>query len=393
MSYTNVILRFLKASIILLGLAFAASISAQPPDDPALGTFPQPGFATDERALIIQVQAVDETTYEFLGAALSLSPPGITFGSPPQLGVIGLDGKGRALVVRNAPYPRWVFDQDDGGNEFKTELDGEIAYITLTFDRDIREIRIEDLQAEVTIASIDMEPSLVQFCRNEDITDQEYCSQFPCFNDPSQPECIDTSDSCPSDPLKTSPGACGCGIADTDSDLDGTPDCVDFCPADGFKIDPGACGCGTPDNDLDGDGIADCIDQCPADAGKDLPGVCGCGVADDDTDDDAIANCNDNCPALANPGQSDSDADGLGDICDPTPDGEPVAGDINADGTVDGQDYTAIRAALGSCAGDANYRSAADFTNDQCVAYDDYQYWYATYFSTTNTLPPSAPGC
>lgn len=34
-----------------------------------------------------------------------------------------------------------------------------------------------------------------------------------------------TSDACPSDPNKTQPGICGCGVADTDTDKDGTPDC------------------------------------------------------------------------------------------------------------------------------------------------------------------------
>jgi hypothetical protein len=36
-------------------------------------------------------------------------------------------------------------------------------------------------------------------------------------------------DACPDDPNKTDPGVCGCGIADTDIDTDGIPDCIDNC--------------------------------------------------------------------------------------------------------------------------------------------------------------------
>jgi hypothetical protein len=38
------------------------------------------------------------------------------------------------------------------------------------------------------------------------------------------------SDCCPEDPNKTAPGACGCGVPDSDSDADGQPDCVDPAP-------------------------------------------------------------------------------------------------------------------------------------------------------------------
>ena len=51
-------------------------------------------------------------------------------------------------------------------------------------------------------------------------------------------------DGCPDDPGKTEPGECGCGVPDTDSDGDGTPDCNDDCPDDPEKIEPGDCGCG-----------------------------------------------------------------------------------------------------------------------------------------------------
>lgn len=40
------------------------------------------------------------------------------------------------------------------------------------------------------------------------------------------------SDECPTDPNKNDPGACGCGVPDTDRDRDGTPDCDDQCPWD-----------------------------------------------------------------------------------------------------------------------------------------------------------------
>ena len=38
---------------------------------------------------------------------------------------------------------------------------------------------------------------------------------------------MDCLDDCPDDPLKVLAGDCGCGVADTDSDSDGTVDCID----------------------------------------------------------------------------------------------------------------------------------------------------------------------
>ena len=48
----------------------------------------------------------------------------------------------------------------------------------------------------------------------------------------------DNVDLCPDDPEKTSPGVCGCGVADTDSDNDGFMDCEDLCPDDPEKNIP-----------------------------------------------------------------------------------------------------------------------------------------------------------
>ncbi len=72
-------------------------------------------------------------------------------------------------------------------------------------------------------------------------------------------------ETCDDDPNKLSPGICGCGTADTDSDMDGTPNCNDGCPLDPNKILPGICGCGISDIDSDGDSVSDCNDLCPGD--------------------------------------------------------------------------------------------------------------------------------
>lgn len=95
---------------------------------------------------------------------------------------------------------------------------------------------------------------------------------------------LDELDECPRDEDKTWPGECGCGIPDTDTDGDGTPDCRDSCPEDADKTVPGECGCGSPDDDTDGDGVLDCEDECPEDPQKTEEGNCGCGVAETDCD-------------------------------------------------------------------------------------------------------------
>ena len=48
-----------------------------------------------------------------------------------------------------------------------------------------------------------------------------------------------SNDACPSDPNKTDPGVCGCGVPDTDRDKDGTEDCNDSCPYDTGKTEHG----------------------------------------------------------------------------------------------------------------------------------------------------------
>ncbi len=140
---------------------------------------------------------------------------------------------------------------------------------------------------------------------------------------------MDCNDSCKSDPLKVEPGQCGCGVKDEDPDRDGAMSCKDMCPNDPQKIVRGVCGCGFADTDTDGDGKADCVDSCAADPNKFLPGACGCGVADRDSDGDGVIDCQDQCifdgakrePGACGCGRSDvdSDRDGVADCKDGCP--------------------------------------------------------------------------
>ncbi|WP_037470243.1 extracellular catalytic domain type 1 short-chain-length polyhydroxyalkanoate depolymerase [Shewanella waksmanii] len=93
-----------------------------------------------------------------------------------------------------------------------------------------------------------------------------------------------------------------------------------------------ACSAGQPVTDSDGDGINDDIDNCvdianSDQADNDADGIGNlCDSTPDgglvDSDNDGIADVNDNCPAIANSDQADNDADGIGNVCDSTPDGD-----------------------------------------------------------------------
>ncbi len=173
--------------------------------------------------------------------------------------------------------------------------------------------------------------------------------------DTDQDGSLDCLDDCPTDSDKQAPGICGCGVSDVDTDLDGTADCEDACPDDSTKTEPQVCGCGMPEDatDSDGDGVVDCVDACPLDPDKVELGQCGCGQADTDSDGDLSADCIDACPddpAKIVPGgcgcgelDTDTDIDGSPDCHDRCPEdaekieaGDCGCGQVDSDGDGDG---------------------------------------------------------
>jgi hypothetical protein len=139
-------------------------------------------------------------------------------------------------------------------------------------------------------------------------------------------------DNCPTDPNldQTDTDNDGAGdVCDPDDDGDGVDDVSDNCP---MEANPNQ-------EDGDSDNFGDVCDNCPNDANADQSNVDDDDfgdVCDDDADGDGIlddgdgsgtkgdnpcpdgvtTNCDDNCPLTPNPGQSDSDGNGKGNVCD-----------------------------------------------------------------------------
>ena len=87
-----------------------------------------------------------------------------------------------------------------------------------------------------------------------------------------------------------------------------------------------------PTNDADNDSVLDGADNCPNVANADQADNDNDGIGNvcdstpdgetSDSDSDGVSDSLDNCPLVANSDQLDSDADGVGDACDSTPNGD-----------------------------------------------------------------------
>jgi len=274
---------------------------------------------------------------------------------------------------------------------FVSPTEGDLTDLVGVFNANIQEVA-NNIDAQVPLASVaDNENDITVLApiagQTQEVLAPDDCVDDPLkftpgfcgcgvvedINDDDDDGSINCLDECPTDPLKVKLGVCGCNTEDVDTDDDGVMDCVDDCPADPLKSATGFCGCNNPETDVDNDAVPDCIDNCPTDPLKTETGFCGCGTSDADTDADGTVDCMDDCandalklvPGTCGCGvpEDDTDGDGTPDCNDecPNSDNKTVAGscgcdapetDSDSDGTPDCNDLCQLdplKTAPGDC--------------------------------------------
>lgn len=234
----------------------------------------------------------------------------LTVVAPPLIGKIIVRAKGVVgdeiinLEIGGTVVKTWTIGTTYADYEASGNVNGVIRVNYTNDDGDKRDAQIDYIiVADSTYQAEDQTFNTGYYangsCGGGSNSEMMHCSGYIEF------ATAKVTDDCPNDPNKTSPGSCGCGVVDTDTDKDGIADCDDTDDdGDGVAdvndcdpLDATILSKTTYYADSDGDGkgdpnssiqscslptnyVTDNTDQCPNDVNKTVPGICGCGVVE-----------------------------------------------------------------------------------------------------------------
>lgn len=235
-----------------------------------------------------------------------------------------------------------VCDDDDDNDDVPDSDDNcrIVANDQLDTDEDNRGDACDD--DDDADGVLDNDDNCVLIANDQTDTDEDGDGNA-CDDNDDDDDFFDDDDNCPvvvnNDQMDTDEDGRG-DVCDDDDDDDDIPDAEDCAPTDDsawrlwtYYADDDADGFGDPDDSADlclaEEGwVRDDTDNCPIDnnllqTDTDRDGLGD--VCDDDDDDDNVLDDDDNCLVVANPNQTDTDTDGIGDACDGDEDGDEIA--------------------------------------------------------------------
>lgn len=249
------------ALALLLPLTTGQNVLADVTTDPSTLTLPD--FTTEyaERAVVLSVMFNSPTNVVVQNVTVANVRAPGATANPPLLKLELVDQNNNIILTQNAWHPLWERNWDDSGNESGDVAASGSGTFYVPLSGNLKSVRISDIPLGAELVSVDVSTAVESYCA-------AHATSSICI-----------VDHCPFDPDKAVPGICGCGVAETDSDNDGIFDCNDTCPLDAA-------------NDKDTDGICEVVD---------------------------------NCKLVANPGQEDSNNNGIGDACDLSQETKPAS--------------------------------------------------------------------